>query len=138
MINEDFIDYKIFRLTHDTFIDTVLNVLLNIHIDVLRTIQWYMYYSQSPKVIIVSADESQISIESTILLTFLSLIGFDILIFVPTCYNTIETQVTKNLIYDKHIIGESVTDIPVDNIIKGNTINKESERKKGLFSRIFH
>ena len=138
LINGDFIDYKIFRLTHDTFIDTVLNVLLNIHIDVLRTIQWYMYYSQSPKVIIVSADESQISIESTILLTFLSLIGFDILIFVPTCYNTIETQVTKNLIYDKHIIGESVTDIPVDNIIKGNTINKESERKKGLFSRIFH
>lgn len=143
IINNQYIDYSSYNLSKSMFIDSVLGTLLNIHIDILRALQWFSYYGQSPKVILVIENEEQMIIEALILLTFLSLIGFDILLFVPTCYNTIETHILSDFIYDKHTIGESIINVPVDAITKltatlANKNVQQSNKSKGFLGKLFN
>ena len=109
----------------------------------MRALQWFSYYGQSPKVILVIENEEQMVIEALILLTFLSLIGFDILLFVPTCYNTIETHILSDFIYDKHTIGESIINVPVDAITKltatlANKNVQQNNKSKGFLGKLFN
>ena len=144
LINDGYINYKSYNVSFEVFVDAVLNTLLNLHLEIARVIQWYMYYNESPKVILVMESEQSLALQSVILLVFLSMMGFDILVFVPTCYNTIENRVTESFIYDKHIIGESMLNIKVDEIkqlpdlVEGSNENVMDEpKKKGFFSRLF-
>lgn len=141
----DYINYESYGLTQQQYIDTLLNVTLNLPTTILRTIQWCMNYNESPKVIVVSTDERVICIEGVILLVFLSLMAFDTILFVPTCYNSIENRVSQNFQYDKHVIGEAVYNLNTRNITKMAPLNnvadnngdRGSQKKSGFFSKLF-
>lgn len=136
MLMYDYINYGSYNMSYNTYVDTLLNVTLNLPTEILRTIQWCLYYNESPKVIVVSTDERSISVEGIILLMFLSLMGFDTIIFVPTCYNSIENRVNPSFQYDKHIIGEADYNLNTRDI--GTSKSKQNQAKKpGFFSKLF-
>ena len=56
--------------------------------------------------------ETMMSLEDTIQAAFLSLVGFDILFFVPTGYQCVERFFHKNII-EEHQIGEYKYDLSV-------------------------
>ena len=56
-----------------------------------------------------------ISLEDSILVAFLNLVGFDVVFFVPTGYETIEKHFNQKII-EEHQIGEYVYDLQVPNL----------------------
>ena len=142
----DYINYQSYGVDYKGYVDTLLNVTLNLPTDILRTIQWCMYYNEAPKVVIVSTDERSISLEGIILLVFLSLMAFDIILFVPTCYNSIENRVSPAFQYDRHQIGEAVYNLntrcitqmePLNPDNRSNSGNRNTEKKSGFFKKLF-
>ena len=145
MLVYDYINYESYGLSYNEYVDTLLNVVLNLPTKILRIIQWCMYYNESPKVVLVSTDERIICIEGIILLVFLSLMAFDTVVFVPTCYNSIENRVNPSFQYDRHIIGEAIYNLntrgitqmaPLDPDNCGNN-SKKTQKKSGFFSKLF-
>lgn len=118
------------------YIDNILNILLNLNTNILRKIQWYEFYSFNPNVIVVLTDENILSFNDTVLLVFLYLMGFDILVMVPTCYSSIETQVNNNITIDNLCIGQAYYDMHIDNLHE--EVIKEKNKKKGILDRIFN
>lgn len=124
------------------FIDTVLNTLLNIDVEILRLIQWFEFYTYNPNVIVLmQKEEDKITEKQFIILLFLKLIGFDVLIFVPTGYASIENIVGTGFIYDTHKIGEAIYDLSISDIKVTSNIEvidtSEPKEKKGFFAKIF-
>lgn len=121
------------------FTDLVLNLLLNLDTEVLKYIQWYEYYTYNPNVILTLTDEQQLNTEHIIILTFLYLMGFDVLIFVPTGYNSVENLLTQNIMYDTHLIGEIHYDVNMYGIKVTDNIEvkPDSNKKQGFFSKLF-
>jgi len=92
---------------------TIISVALNLPKDVTRLIQKFDFTKKNPKLIYVNAAESLISLEDTIYVTFLNLIGFDVVFFIPTGYN-IEGYFNKKLM-EEHQLGDYVYDLQVPN-----------------------
>lgn len=62
--------------------------------------------------VVLCTGEQPCSLEDAILMTFLNLVGFDIALFVPTGYQTIERYLNGNYPVE-HQIGEYVYDLQV-------------------------
>lgn len=103
------------RMTEEAFEDLVLNVTLNLNKETLRLIQWFDFTQHTPKIVVLSQSEKIVSLEDTIYLTYLSLMGFDIAVVVPTCYNSIERYIPSNM-YQEHIIGQPKFDTHINNL----------------------
>lgn len=112
---------------------TVISVALNIPRDILRLIQKFDFTKKNPKLIYINTDEKIISLEDTILITLLNLIGFDIVFFVPTGYQSIEKYFNKNLIVE-HQIGEYRYDLKIPDFKNNLLINSLNWRDK-IFKR---
>lgn len=95
------------------FENTVLQVLLNIETRVLNLIQWFIALPTgvSPKILFIHQN-METKLEDSILIAFLSLVGFDIILAVPTMYNSIDNYISKEFIQE-HILGKPLfnTDI---------------------------
>ena len=78
-------------------------------------IQKFDFTKKNPKLIYVNTTEAMISLEDTILVTFLSLIGFDVIFFVPTGYQCIEKHFAKRIM-EEHQIGEYKYDLQVPDL----------------------
>lgn len=110
LINERFIKGTFENGTEYTIVSTILNL----DTTVVRLIQKFDFTKVNPKVICISLNEQSMSLEDTIFLTFLSLVGFDIAIFVPTGYQTVERWFNSGKErFDVHQIGEYVYDLRV-------------------------
>ena len=102
------------RLIRGTFENgteyTVIATVLNMKKELLRLIQSFDFTRLNPKLVCVCASDRVASLEDAILFTFLHLIGFDIVLFVPTGY-----QVIENCLNDffpvEHQIGEYLYDL---------------------------
>lgn len=92
---------------------TIISVALNLPKDVIRLIQKFDFTKKNPKLIYINAAESLISLEDTIYATFLNLIGFDVVFFIPTGYN-IEGYFNKKLM-EEHQLGDYMYDLQVPN-----------------------
>ncbi|WP_414647241.1 YceG family protein [Clostridium tetani] len=79
----------------------ILMTILNIDKSLIELLQSFDYPFKIPKLIIYSKNENSFSDEDSIIITFLNLIGFDILIITPTGYNNIENQIPRKY-YDIH------------------------------------
>lgn len=79
----------------------ILMTILNIDKNLIELLQSFDYPFKIPKLIIYSKNENSFSDEDSIIITFLNLIGFDILIITPTGYNNIENQIPRKY-YDIH------------------------------------
>ncbi len=130
------------RLIEGTFVNgteyLIVSTVLNIQTDLLRLIQKFDFTKKNPKVLYINTTEAFISKEDAIILAFLNLVGFDVVFFVPTGYQSVETYFTKSLM-DEHQIGEYMYGLRVPNfgMVSGSTAKgvkkswKERLFKKG-------
>lgn len=91
---------------------TVIANVLNLPKDIVRLIQKFDFTKKNPKLIYINTAETLISLEDSILVAYLNLIGFDILFFVPTGYQSIEKYFNEKIM-EEHEIGEYLYDLQV-------------------------
>ena len=105
------IDQKIIRGTFENGMEyTVIAVALNLEKNILRMIQRFDFTKKNPKMICIAAGEKAPSLEDDITLAFLSQIGFDVVVFVPTGYQSPDHHFNRSLAVS-HQIGEYVFDL---------------------------
>ena len=104
---------------------TIVATVLNMEKNIVRMIQKFDFTKKNPKLIFIITDENILSIEDTILAAFLDLIGFDIVFFVPTGYQSVERYFAKEMI-EEHQIGEYIYDLRVPDM---NSISVEAKRR---------
>ena len=91
---------------------TVVAAALNLNRDLLRLIQKFDFTKKNPKLIIINTTEKILSLEDSILVAYLNLIGFDILFFVPTGYQCVEKYLPEGYVNEQQI-GEYLYDLSV-------------------------
>ncbi|MBD5137253.1 MAG: hypothetical protein HDT39_15090 [Lachnospiraceae bacterium] len=112
---------------------TIIATVLNMDKDIVRMIQKFDFTKKNPKLIYINTTEKMISLEDTILIAFLNLLGFDIVFFVPTGYQSIEKYFNKRVM-EEHQIGEYVYDLNVPDFGKIPSNTRRSWREK-IFKR---
>lgn len=113
---------------------TIVSTILGLPKDLLRRIQNFDFTKKNPKLIIISTTEETLSMEDSILVAFLNLVGFDILFFVPTGYQSIEKYFQKPFA-NEHQLGPYRYDLQVPDFRTLHEGGKSSIRK--LFGRSF-
>lgn len=91
---------------------TIVATILNMKKEIIRMIQKFDFTKVNPKIVYINTTESAISLEDTILMAFLNLVGFDIVFFVPTGYQSVEKYFNRMLMED-HQIGEYMYDLHI-------------------------
>ena len=109
---EFLINQKLIRGTFENGTEyTIISVALNLPREVTRLIQNFDFTKKNPKLIYINTTEILISPEDTIYATFLNLLGFDVIFFVPTGYN-MEGHFNGKLM-EEHQTGEYLYDLQV-------------------------
>lgn len=111
----------------------IITIVLDLPKEILRFIQSFDFTKCPPKLIIVNTTETVISLEDSIIVAFLNLIGFDIVFFIPTGYDNVN-KYFNNQIMEEHIIGNYLYDIAIPDF---NRLRSVKEKKKSFFSRFF-
>lgn len=112
---------------------TIVATILNLQKDIIRMIQKFDFTKMNPKIVYINTTETPISLEDTILSAYLSLVGFDIVFFVPTGYQSIEKYFNKKLV-EEHQAGEYVYDLQVPDF---NTISVPKSNRPSWRDKIF-
>ncbi len=94
---------------------TIISTVLNMKKDIVRKIQNFDFTKKNPKIVYINTTENIVSLEDTILMAFLNLVGFDIVFFIPTGYMCIEKYFNKSII-EEHQIGEYIYDLRIPNL----------------------
>lgn len=90
---------------------TIVSVALNLPKEVTRLLQAFDFTKKNPKLLYINTSDELISLEDTIYLTFLHLLGFDVALFVPTGYN-MEKYFNLKLM-EEHQLGDYIYDIQI-------------------------
>lgn len=111
---EMMIEQNLIKGTHQNGTEyTIISVALSLPKFVIRLIQKFDFTKKNPKLIYINTTESLITLEDTIFVTLLNLIGFDVVFYVPTGYN-MEGHFNKQLM-EEHQLGDYVYDLQVPN-----------------------
>lgn len=94
---------------------TVIAWCLNLPKEIVRLIQSFDFTKKNPKLIFVNTTDNMLSLEDSIIVAFLNLLGFDILFFVPTGYQCVEKHFTKKLM-EEHQIGGYQYDLAIPDL----------------------
>lgn len=125
------------RIINGTFSNgsefTIVATALNLKKEILRMIQKYDFAKKIPKLLIISTSEELCSLEDSIMVAFLSLLGFDIAIFAPTGYQSVERNFSKSMLIE-HQVGDYIYDLRVPNLKSMSNGTFESFKDK-LFRR---
>ena len=128
------IDERIIKGTFENGTEYVIvSIILNLKKEVVRMIQKFDFTKVNPKVIYINTTENSISLEDSILMAFLNLLGFDILFFVPTGYQTVERFFNKKLM-EEHQVGEYMYDLNIPDFHSLPSTTRSTWRDK-LFKR---
>ncbi len=126
------LDQRLIRKTFENGTEyTIISVILALNKEILRLAQRFDFTKKNPKLIYVSSTEAVISLEDSILAAYLHLVGFDVLFFVPTGYQTVERHFRDDLL-EEHQAGEYLYDLRVPDL--GGVAVKQ---KKSWLDRIF-
>lgn len=90
----------------------MLATVLNLSKDLLRSIQKFDFTKKNPKLILINTTEKILSLEDSILVAFLNLVGFDIVFFVPTGYQCVEKYFPQGYVNELQT-GEYLYDLSV-------------------------
>lgn len=90
---------------------TIVSVALNLPKEVTRLLQAFDFTKKNPKLLYINTSDELLSLEDTIYLTFLHLLGFDVALFVPTGYN-MEKYFNLKLM-EEHQLGDYIYDIQI-------------------------
>lgn len=112
----------------------VIGQVLNLPKDIIRMIQKFDFTKKNPKLIYINTSETVISLEDTILTAFLNLIGFDVVFFVPTGYQSIEKYFNKRLM-EEHQIGEYKYDMQTPDLKSLSLNNTRPSWRDKIFKR---
>lgn len=112
---------------------TIIATILNMPKDIVRLIQKFDFTKKNPKLVYIITGEKVISLEDSILIAFLNLVGFDIVFFVPTGYQSVEKYFNKNII-EEHQTGDYIYDLQVPNLAHPLSNTRQSWRDK-IFKR---
>lgn len=104
---------------------TIIATILNLNKEFTRILQKFDFTKKNPKMVYVIQGESMISLEDTIIIAFLNLVGFDIIFFVPTGYQSIEKYFNKKT-FEEHQIGEYLYDLQIPNLNSPPTKQRKS------------
>lgn len=113
---------------------TVVGLLLNLPKDIVRKIQNFDFTKKNPKLIVVNTTEKILSLEDSILIAFLNLIGFDIVFFVPTGYQCVEKFYNEKIMAE-HQIGDYMYDLQVPTLSMISTVNNSRHSWRDKFFR---
>ena len=113
---------------------TVIAQILDLPKEILRLIQKFDFTKKNPKLIYINTGETMISLQDSILVTFLNLAGFDILFFVPTGYQSVENYFAEKLM-EEHQIGEYKYDMQVPDLNNISTNSTRPSWRRKLFRR---
>lgn len=128
------IEQKIIKGTFENGMEyNIIATVLNLNKDIVRMIQKFDFTKKNPKLIYINTTESIISPEDTILVAFLNLVGFDIVFFVPTGYQSVEKYFNRNIM-EEHQIGEYVYDLQASSLNHASVNTHLSWREK-IFKR---
>lgn len=128
------IDNKIIKGTLERGMEyTIISLILNLNKDIIRKIQNFDFTKRNPKLVYINTGEKTISIEEAIIIEFLSLVGFDVVFFVPTGYQSVETHYTR-AIFEEHQVGDYVYDLQIPDFSKIQTNSRPKWRER-LFRR---
>ena len=92
---------------------TIVAMALNLPKEVTRLLQAFDFTKKNPKLIYLNTSDQMISLEDTIYISFLNLLGFDVALFAPTGYN-MENYFNMKLM-EEHQIGDYMYDLQVPN-----------------------
>lgn len=107
------IDERIIKGTFENGTEyMIVSIILNMKKEVVRMIQKFDFTKRNPKVIYINTTDTNISLEDSILMAFLNLLGFDILFFVPTGYQTVERFFNRKLM-EEHQVGDYMYDLNI-------------------------
>ena len=110
---QQMLDERLIRGTFENGTEyTVLATVLGMSRQLLRLLQRFDFTKKNPKVVCVATDDRPASLEDAIMLTFLNLAGFDVALFVPTGYQTIERYLNGRIPVE-HRVGEYLYDLAV-------------------------
>ncbi|WP_054742343.1 YceG family protein [Cellulosilyticum ruminicola] len=112
---------------------TIVATVLNLPKELLRMIQRFDFTKKNPKLIYIHTGEKLPSLEDAVLMTYLNLIGFDIVCFTPTGYQGIEKYFNKSLM-EQHQIGEYMYDLQIPSLEK-NSLNTLRAWSNKIFKR---
>lgn len=111
---------------------SIVAAALNLDKQLVRMIQKYDFTKEIPKLVVLTTGEDIPSLEDSILTAYLSFLGFDVVIFVPTGYQSVERNFTSEL-FVEHQAGEYRYDLTVPYF---KTPRKDSQRES-LASKLF-
>lgn len=112
---------------------TIVSTVLNLNKDVVRLIQKFDFTKKNPKLIYFNTTETMISLEDSIMVAFLNLIGFDVVFFVPTGYQNVE-KYFNYAVMEEHQIGDYVYDLRIPDFGAVSSNTRPSWREK-IFKR---
>lgn len=131
-VNE-LISSKIFRENvDDKFKLKILMTVLKMDDSLVRLIESFDFPQEIPKLVIYDNTKESFSIDDAILLSYLNLIGFDIIIFSPTGYRTIEQYLVESF-FETYPLSVVKFDLEFPSL---DSIHR-SAQKTGLFSKFF-
>lgn len=127
------LDQKCIRGTYENGTEyTIISVALTLTMDILRLAQRFDLTKKNPKLIYVCSTERVLSLEDSILAAYLHLVGFDVLFFVPTGYQTVERHFQGGLL-EEHQAGEYMYDLRVPELPRG-----AAKTRKGWLDKLFN
>ncbi len=128
------LDKKLIKGTYENGTEyTIISIVLDLPKDIIRLIQKFDFTKKNPKLIYINATEDIISLEDTIITSFLNLAGFDIVFFVPTGYQSIEKYFNSKIM-EEHQLGEYLYDLKIPDF--GRV--KPGSTRTNWFGRIFN
>lgn len=91
---------------------TIIATVLNMEKDMVRRLQRFDFTKKNPKLIFINPSEEILSLEDSIMAAYFSLVGLDVVFFVPTGYRSVE-KYFNGKVMEEHQIGEYVYDLQV-------------------------
>lgn len=112
---------------------TIIAVILNLDNKITRMIQNFDFTRKNPKILVLATDEKILSLEDSIVLLYLHMVGFDVALFVPTGYRVVENYYTKP-VFSEYQIGEYMYDLKAPPLRQSAEIKQP---KLGFINRLF-
>ena len=113
---------------------TVVATVLNLPKEIVRLIQKFDFTRKNPKLVYVHAGETAVSVEDAIITAFLSMVGFDVVFFVPTGYQSVERHF-QTKVMEEHQIGEYKYDLQVPDLRRITLETRHKGWREILFKR---
>jgi len=113
---------------------TIISTALNLDKQFLRMIQKYDFTKTIPGLVLVNTGEQQYSLEDGILTAYLSLLGFDVVLFVPTGYQVMARYFTKPFFVEQQA-GEYMYDLRIPDLKRMSKTAQKGSLTDKLFRR---